>query len=67
MIFFFTQDMFYSDTQRWSYLFESYALLTMMEIHCQPHVSEVSQHIKRPIHKKELKMSCIIQSEMVNH
>lgn len=29
----------YSDPKRWSYLFESYVLLTMMEVHHRPQVS----------------------------
>ena len=28
----------YSDPKRWSYLFESYVLLTMMEVHHRPQV-----------------------------
>lgn len=36
-----TLDLMYSDPKRWSYLFESYALLTMMEIHHQPQTSPV--------------------------
>lgn len=31
-----TLELMYSDPKRWSYLFESYVLLTMMEIHQQP-------------------------------
>jgi len=36
-----TLDLMYSDPKRWSYLFESYVLLTMMEIHHRPQTSPV--------------------------
>lgn len=36
-----TLDLMYSDPKRWSYLFETYVLLTMMEIHHRPQTSPV--------------------------
>lgn len=36
-----TLDLMYSDPKRWSYLFESYVLLTMMEVHHRPQTSPV--------------------------
>ena len=34
------KELFYTDCQRWSYLFESYAVLSLMKIHKKPHVSK---------------------------
>lgn len=33
------KELFYTDCQRWSYLFESCAVLSLMKIHKKPHVS----------------------------
>ncbi|XP_048576588.1 deoxynucleoside kinase isoform X2 [Nematostella vectensis] len=34
-------ELFYKDCQRWSFLFESYALLTLMQIHKRPHTTPI--------------------------
>ena len=34
----------YSDPKRWSYLFESYVLLTMMEVHHRPQVCKTANN-----------------------
>lgn len=39
-VFIILKELFYTDCQRWSYLFESYAVLSLMKIHKQPHVSD---------------------------
>lgn len=42
-------ELFYTDCQRWSYLFESYAVLSLMKIHKKPHVTPVKM-IERSVY-----------------
>ena len=45
-VFIVEKELFYTDCQRWSYLFESFAVLSLMKIHKKPHVSVVSACFK---------------------
>lgn len=42
-------ELFYTDCQRWSYLFESCAVLSLMKIHKKPHVTPVKM-IERSVY-----------------
>lgn len=42
-------ELFYTNCQRWSYLFESYAVLSLMKIHKKPHVTPVKM-IERSVY-----------------
>ncbi|KAK3729574.1 hypothetical protein QZH41_017191 [Actinostola sp. cb2023] len=41
--------LFYEDCQRWSYLFESYFLLTLMQVHKKPHTKPIKM-IERSVY-----------------
>lgn len=42
-------DLFYTDCERWSYLFESYAVLSLMKVHQKPHITPVKM-IERSVY-----------------
>ncbi|XP_068721270.1 thymidine kinase 2, mitochondrial-like [Montipora capricornis] len=42
-------ELFYTDCERWSFVFESYALLSLMKVHKKPHVTPVKM-IERSVY-----------------